>query len=684
MKRLVILIEIIFLWSNYALAQEVDDPYFWLEEVNGEAALAWVVVHNENTISAFKTNPAFDAIYYKNLEIYNSDERIDDVRINGDYIYNLLQDEAHELGIWRRASLISYVNGQPEWDLLLDLDTLAKSEGKNWVFRGAQFLSPANTCCMVRLSDRGSDAAEIREFDVERKTFVTDGFCVPLARRTYFDCKDVNTLYVATDFGEGSISQYGSPCVIKIWKRGTPLGDASVLFKGDTTDRIVFPMVVFGPRRTYDMVVQISRAGDRRIFSVKEEKLIRWKVPSKARIRHVGDQMVLFLQSDWQIGDKTYPQGALISIDFDDFLDGDRAFDIVAAPDARSHIWYIYSTYNFLLVSVLHDARSVLYRYRLQLGEWVPERISAPEHATMHLKSWTQTNNRFFFTGEGFLQPSTLYYVGEEGTVERVQSEREFFDPEPFSVLRHEAISRDGTRVPYFIVESRDMKFDGTNPTLLYGYGAVGSPQLPWYDPVVGTAWMERGGVYVVANIRGGGEFGPDWHQSAVRENRQRTFDDFIAVAEDLITRGITSPRHLGIMGHSGGGLLVGAVFVQRPDLFSAVACLNPVLDMKQSRLVEEYGDPDNPDDWFYMKKYSPYHNLSRERSYPKVLFFTSTTDDRVNPGHARKMAAKMEDMGHEVYFYETEEGGHGSAVTPNQEAFRDALIYTYLLEQLQ
>jgi prolyl oligopeptidase len=302
----------------------------------------------------------------------------------------------------------------------------------------------------------------------------------------------------------------------------------------------------------------------------------------------------------------------------------------------------------------------------------------------MHLKSWTQTRNQFFFTGESFLRPPTLYYVDEEGTVEHVQSEREFFNPEPFAVMRHETISNDGTRVPYFIVEPRNMKLDGTNPTLLYGYGAVGSPQLPWYDPVVGTAWMERGGVYVVANIRGGGEFGPDWHQSAVRENRQRTFDDFIAVAEDLIARNITAPKHLGIMGHSGGGLLVGAVFVQQPDLFSAVACLNPVLDMKQNRLLEEYGDPDNPDDWFYMKQYSPYHNISSERSYPRVLFFSSTTDDRVNPGQARKMAAKMEDMGHEVFLYETDEGGHGGAVSPSNKAFRDALIYTYFLEQLE
>ncbi len=495
MKRMILLIEILLLWSNYAINQEADDPYHWLDEVNNEAALEWVGSHTANTISAFKTNPAFDAIYNKNLEIYNSEKRIGDLSIHGDYIYNLLKDETHELGIWRRTLLTSFVSGTPQWDLLLDFDNLAKSEGKNWVFRGATFLPPAYTSCMIRLSDRGSDAAEIREFDVGRKAFVTDGFLIPLARRTYFEYKDENTLFVATDFGEGSISQDGRPCVIKIWIRGTPLGESRILFKGNTTDRMVFPMVLFGPKKTYDMVVQISRDGDRSIFIVQEEKLIRWNVPSNSRIRHIADKMVMLLNSDWQTGDYIYPRGALISIDFEDFLEGDRMFDIIATPDERSYVWYVYGTFNCLLVNVLQDAQSVLYRYRFQSGEWVPERLGAAEHATMHLKSWTQTSNQLFFTGESFLQPSTLYYVDDEGTVERVQSEREFFNPEPFTVLQHEAISRDGTRVPYFIVKPRDLKLDGTNPTVLYGYGAVGTPQFPWYDPVVGTVWLESGGV---------------------------------------------------------------------------------------------------------------------------------------------------------------------------------------------
>lgn len=479
MKRLSVLLSILLTWNISAFSQEADDPYFWLEEVEGAEPLVWVAAHNEKTISALRAHPSFDAIYQKNLEIYNSDERMTDVRICGDYVYDLLQDETHERGIWRRSSLDSYVHGRPEWEVLLNLDNLAKSEGKNWAFGGAQFLSPACTRCMVRLSDRGADANEMREFDVEWKTFVREGFHVPLSR-SILTWKDMNTLYVATDFDKGNMSQSGYPHEIRIWKRGTPLEEARILFKGDTTDIYAYPMVIQGQQRTHEMIVQLRGDGDRRIFSVEDGKLVRLEVPSGSTdICHVGDQMVVLLRSDWQIGDKTFPQGALISINYDDFLNGDRTFDIIEAPDARSHIWYHIETNNFLLVGMLHDASSVLYRYRFQHGKWIPERISTPVNVNIVLMCWDVASNRFFFSCKGFLQPRTLYYVGEEGTVERVQNERAFFNPESFVVRQHDTISRDGTRVPYFIVEPRDMKHDGTNPMLVYGYGGFGTPRYP-------------------------------------------------------------------------------------------------------------------------------------------------------------------------------------------------------------
>jgi prolyl oligopeptidase len=535
---------------------------------------------------------------------------------------------------------------------------------------------------MVRLSRGGRDAAEIREFDMERRAFVEDGFFLPEAR-TFYEWKDANTLYVATDFGEGTTTRYGWPRIVKVWKRGTSLDEAQVLFEADSTDRMALPIVERFGGRSYHLIVHVVSRYETNHFVLENGQLIRLDMPGDARIRPTKDQLVILLNSDWIIGEANYAQGTLLSIDYDDFLSGSRDFEVIFEPDERAHVNFFEAMENFLLVNMLHNARSELYRYRREDGRWTPERVAAPDYTSTYLASWDRSSGRFFFTFQGFLTPPTLGLARNDGTVVRVRHQPAFFEVESFIVMQHEATSRDGTKIPYFIVHHREMKRDGHNPTLLYGYGGYRTPMLPSYEPVVGTAWLERGGVYVLANIRGGGEFGPRWHQAALRENRQRAFDDFIAVAEDLIARDITSPKHLSIMGHSNGGLLVGAVFTQRPDLFNAVACLNPVLDLQDVR-DDELGDADNPDDWAYMKKYSPYHNVSRDKAYPRVLFITGRTDDRVPPGDARKMAAKMEGMGYDVYFYESEEGGHGGAVSVEQRAFRNALIYSYLLNQLR
>jgi len=360
---------------------------------------------------------------------------------------------------------------------------------------------------------------------------------------------------------------------------------------------------------------------------------------------------------------------------------------VIFQPDARSHFWFWECTKSYLLVNMLNNACPEVYRFRFENGKWSSERVSSPDLSSTYisLSKCSVLSDSIFISYSNFLEPSTSCLVREDGTIKCIERGPGFFDPDPFVSHQYEALSKDSTCIPYFIVQPRDMILDGSNPTVLTGYGTFGESLTPDYKPVMGSAWLENGGVYVLATIRGGGEFGPEWHRAAQGKNRQCSFDDFIAVAEDLIARGITSPKHLGIMGHSGGGLLVGAVVVQRPNLFNAVACLNPVLDMKREFTTkDEYGDPDNPDDWNYMKKYSPYHNVSPDSTYPRILFVTSRTDRRVPPWHARKMAAKMEEMGHEVFFYETEEGGHASAVTPRQKAYRDAVIYSYLWEQLR
>jgi prolyl oligopeptidase len=604
-------------------------------------------------------------------------------------VYDLWQDEEHERGVWGRVPLEFYVGGDSAWEPLLDIDALAKIEGESWVFIGAPCAPPRYTRCLVRLSRGGGNAAELREFDVEKKDFVEDGFVLSLESGSSYAWKDANTLYVVTNFGEGTTTQYGYPRVVRVWTRGTPIEKAEVLFEADSTDLGVRIYAHYWGGRSYLIIIRRVSGRKRDSFAVENGRLIELDFPKRDRTYMLQNQFVLRLLSDWTVGDKDFRGGAIVSIDYDEFLRGSRDFTMVVEPDELSHVAHFEPTESCLLIEMIRRARTEPYRYCLEDGQWTSERIAAENFG--YIWSANKSTDHFFISREGFLTPRKLCLIREDGTEQCVQSLPALFDSDPFVVGQYEATSRDGTHIPYFIVHARDMVLDGNNHTLLYGYGGFEISLTPTYLPEIGTAWLEHGGVYVSANIRGGGAFGPRWHRAAVREKRQRAFDDFIAVAEDLVARGITSPEHLGIMGRSNGGLLVGAVFVQRPDLFNAVACLNPVLDMKRfhrqppgGNWIREYGNPDDPDDWRFLKEYSPYHNLRREEDYPKVLFVTSQTDDAVHPGHARKMAAKMEAMGHEVYFYEPEEGGHGGANTTHQKAFREALIYSYLLDQLR
>jgi prolyl oligopeptidase len=661
----------LILSSPPASGQTLEDPYQWLEEANGDRALAWVAAHNQRTLSELTARPVFDSIYRKTLEIYRARERVRTPEIRGEYGYDLLRNEEHERGLWRRTPLRSYVSGNPEWETLLDVDSLAEAEGKDWEYGGEDCLGPDYTRCLVRLSRGGRDAEEVREFDVERKTFVRGGFHLPEARNSCV-WRDRNTLLVARDFGEGTTTEFGWARIVKEWKRGTPLEDAKVLFEAESPEAWAFPVVERGPDRSYVLIVQEwLKRKEYDLFAQEDGRLIKLNLPpwQSSRIHTDVGQMVLSLKSDWTVGGVTYPGETLLAIDYYSLLEGEPEVEVVLEPDEESHVLsFETSTENVLIAHVLRGSQTESLRFRWEGGRWVQE------EATEEPAS--------------FLTPPPLRMVREDGTEMEVPGPKPLFDVEAFTEHRYEATSRDGTRIPYFIVHPRGMELDGHNPTILHGYGGYGTPMLPEYDPVLGTAWLGRGGAYVVAQIRGGGEFGPEWHQAALKEHRQRAFDDFIAVAEDLIAKGITSPEHLGIMGVSNGGLLVGAVLMQRPGLFGAVACLMPVLDLSKADEFPdegaEFGNPNDPDDWAYMEKLSPYHNVSSAESYPAVLFLTSRTDDRVGPGHARKMAAKMEALGNAVYFYEPEEGGHSGRGNREQRAFREALIYTYLLGQLR
>jgi prolyl oligopeptidase len=675
-----------------AVAKDKDekDPYLWLEEVDGDKALKWVRERNAADQAELEAVPEFAAIHAELLEIYNSRDRIPFAGMQGAWLYNFWQDAEHVRGIWRRTFLDQYVTDAPAWETVLDLDALAEAEGENWVWKGADFLEPEGRLALLSLSRGGGDATVVREFDTVARAFVEGGFVVPEAK-SRVGWKDEDAVWIGTDFGEGSLTDSGYPRLVKLWKRGTDLASAETVFAGEQTDVSVGAYTSVSPEGRYDMVYRTPEFFAGYTYLMLDGRLVKLDIPRDAEVRGVfKEQLLLSLRTDWTVGGATYAQDALLAIGLDAFLAGDRAFEVLFTPGERVSLGGVGSTRNFLLLTTLDNVSGRLYRLGFNDGAWSQDEIALPGLGTVGIGSTSEADDTFFFYYTDFLTPSSLYLVRPGQEPERIKSTPEQFDATGMTVVQHEATSADGTKVPYFIFMPKGFEADGANPTMLYGYGGFEVSMRPNYSGTTGAAWVGRGGVYVLANIRGGGEFGPRWHQAALQENRQRAFDDFIAVAEDLIARKVTSPEHLGIVGGSNGGLLVGAVFTQRPELFNAVVCQVPLLDMKRynkllagASWMAEYGNPDT-DDWEFIKAWSPYHNLDKGKDYPKVLFATSTRDDRVHPGHARKMARKMLDMGKPVYYYENIEGGHGGAANQNQRAYMWALTYAYLWKMLR
>jgi prolyl oligopeptidase len=690
MKIITGLLAIIFTFLM-VMGQDQDDRYIWLEEVEGDSAMAWVLAQNKISIDAIQAHPDFEKIKKNILDVLNSKERIPYPTIHGKYVTNFWQDEKNERGLWRRTTLENYLQDSVQWETLLDLDALSAQEGEKWAYSGVNYLYPDTSLCMVELSRGGSDAVEMREYDLNIKAFVENGFFIPEAKGSV-DWIDENTLLISTNFGEGTLTTSGYPRITKIWKRGTPLSEAKTLYEGKDTDVGIWGYVVNTPERQYVVTHRSITFFTYEMFVLNGDKLVKLDLPEDVQLDgFFKNQMLVELKSDWTVGDNTYKQGAMISIDFDKFLDGDRNFQIIYEPDDRSSLVSVSNTKDFLLLNKITNIRSELVKCLLEDGKWKMKKVEAPDFGAISISTADDFSDQYFFTFTNYLEPSSLYYVSDNQDIKKVKSLPHFFDSEKFEVEQYEAKSKDGTMIPYFIIFAKDMLLDGKNPTLLYGYGGFEVSMRPRYSATIGNCWLEMGGVYVVANIRGGGEFGPQWHQAALKENRQRAYDDFYAVAEDLINRKITSPSHLGIEGGSNGGLLVGVAFTQRPDLFNAVVCAAPLLDMRRynkmlagASWMGEFGDPDIPEEWAYIKKYSPYHNLDKSQKYPKVLFTTTTRDDRVHPGHARKMSAKMTDMGIDNFYFENTEGGHGAGVTNEQRAFMTAIEFTYLHKMLK
>lgn len=671
-------------------ALEDADPYRWLEEVEGEKALAWVEEKNKVSLSYLKAHPKYAELNTKNLAAYDSKERIASPSFSGDYVYNFWTDETHTRGISRRTSLKNYLSGTPKWKTVIDVDAIAKAEDKNWVYKGSSCLAPDYTTCILNLSEGGTDAVVRREYDLNTQSFIADGFVLAESKGSVA-WLDKDTLMIGIDFGPDSMTDSGYPKISKIWKRGTDINTAQTIFTGEKTDVGVWPFVSNTPEGQFAFIRRSTSFYTGVTHYLKDGALTKLELPEDIDFNGVfKGQMLLQLKSDWQVAGQTLKQGALVSIGFDNFLAGKRNFTVVRKPIERSSIAGTSTTKDILLVNVLNNVRGELYKYAYAHGSWTSELLKTPELGTLSVVAANDKANDFFYTYNGFLSPTTMYYVDSNGTQKKMSSLPDFFDASKFKVEQFESTSKDGTQVPYFMISKKDLVLDGSNPTVMYGYGGFEVSIRPGYSSTTGMDWLEQGGVYVSTNIRGGGEFGPNWHQSALHEKRPRAYEDFISIAEDLIERKVTSPKHLGIVGRSNGGLLVGAIYTMRPDLFNAVVCGVPLLDMKRynkllagASWMAEYGNPDIAEEWDYIKNYSPYHNLKKDKKYPKVFFYTSTKDDRVHPGHARKMVALMEEYGHDFYYYENTEGGHAGSSNNKQSAHLNALSYAYFIDQL-
>ena len=670
-----------------------DDPYQWLEDVTGNKALDWVRAQNVDSQAALTTDPAFATLRDDLRTILDSDARIPVVDKHGDYYYNFWRDKQNPAGLWRRTTLAEYRKAAPTWEVLIDLDALNKAEKENWVWHGADCLKPDYARCLIALSRGGSDADVTREYSLSDKAWVTNGFFRPEAKGGLV-WKDIDNVYVSTDFGAGSMTTSGYPRIAKLWRRGTPMSAAAVVYEGKAADLAIsaFRDHTAGFHRDF-----LSRAlafySDELYRISADGKLSKIDVPDSADKSVHRQYLSLQLREPMTVGARTYSAGSLLVTDLEALTRGERKFTVLFEPTTHTSLAGATWTRNHLLLNVLEDVKNRITVLTPDAhGGWKREPlVGAPTFGTIGLSAVDdESSDDYFMTVTNYLTPTSLL-LGTVGQVpETLKQLPAFFDASGLETSQHFATSKDGTRVPYFMVSAKGIKHDGSNPTLLYGYGGFEISLTPGYSAGVGRAWLSQGGVYVVANIRGGGEYGPRWHKAAMRENRPRAYEDFAAVAEDLIAKKITSPAHLGIQGGSNGGLLMGNMLVMYPKLFGAVVCQVPLLDMKRyshllagASWMAEYGDPDVPADWAFLQTFSPYQNVKKDVTYPPVLFTTSTRDDRVHPGHARKMMARMKEQGHDVLYYENIEGGHGGAANNEQAAFMQALSWTFLKKKL-
>lgn len=673
-----------------------DDNYLWLEDVEGVKPMEWVKQQNAVSAKEIKAYENFDELVSNSLAILNDKERIPYASRIGDYLYNFWKDEKHVRGIYRRTTMEEYKKASPKWETVLDIDKLGKDEGVNWVYKGFNCRYPENDRCFVSLSRGGADATEVREFDLNTLSFVDNqqqAFFLKEAKSS-LSWIDKNNVFVGTDFGENSMTDSGYPKVVKLWQRGTDLAEAKTIFSGDKASVAVSGYVLFDGDDSLELVSEALTFYTAQHYVYRKGKLTLLPVPKDAELKgYFNGQLYIELKSDLESGGERFKQGSMVYAPVETLVKQKPQFQLLVEPSATASISQVKFTKSAIFVTWLDNVKGKLVRYtQAKDGQWKSAQAPFDANGTISAFDVERDSDDFFVNYTSFLEPSSLYsFNAVTMKAEKIKGMKQQFNADKFETKQYFATSQDGTQVPYFVVMAKDLKRDGNNPTLLYGYGGFEVSLRPSYSATIGKNWLEQGGVYVLANIRGGGEYGPAWHQAALKQNRHKAYEDFEAIAQDLIAKKITSSEHLGIQGGSNGGLLMGAAFTRKPELYGAVVCQVPLLDMKRynkllagASWMGEYGNPDVAEQWAYIKTFSPYHNLKANTAYPKVFFTTSTRDDRVHPAHARKMVAKMEGMGIDVLYYENIEGGHAGAADNNQAAELKSMVYAYLMQQLR
>ena len=673
-----------------------DDPYAYMEEIEGAKALDFARAENARSLPQLQNDPRYKALYDDALKIATATDRIPGVGFAGDgSLRDYWQDQTHVRGVWRSVSLESYRSGLPQWRTILDVDALAKAENANWVWHGATCLKPAERTCLVELSNGGKDAAEVREFDIGTGAFTPGGFKLPEGKHRY-DWINGNNLIVAPGGAKDELTTSGYPYVVKLLGRGQPLSAAREVFRGKPEDGGygVSPVVLREPDgRVAAILVQrpldTFNAEYHLILNSGSRKL---DLPLKSTIQgYVNGRLIVTLEQDWPA--QGMKEGDLVDFDLAAVKADPEHLkaSLVLRPTQSQAVEQVATTRSRLVVALLDNVKGQVLSFQRGPSGWTSTKLDLPKDSSLGIASAADTDDRMILTATSFLTPSTQWLAdAAAGTTAQLKSLPPRFDASNMKVDQFWATSKDGTKVPYFVVSRKDLKLDGSNPTLLYAYGGFLVSQTPAYASTVGKLWLEKGGVYVVANIRGGGEFGPRWHNAGLKLNRMRVYDDFFAVSQDLITRKITSPKKLGIMGGSNGGLLMGVALTQHPELYKAIVIQVPLFDMigythigAGASWVGEYGDPAVPAERAVIDSYSPYQKLAPGKPYPRVLLETSTKDDRVHPAHARKAAARLKEYGYDFLYYENIDGGHAAAANLNERAMRQALEYTYLMQQL-